>query len=151
MSSPPIPISSREGAFDPSVRWFQHAVFYEVLIRGYKDASNDGIGDLRGLREKLDYMEWLGIDCIWMLPFYPSPMRDGGYDISDFFNVHPDYGSIGTSGTTTTRSGPTPGSSSPTSSARTGRGTTTASSTTGTASSTTSRISTTRTPRWPTP
>ena len=94
MSSPPIPVSTGEGAFDPSVRWFQHAVFYEVLIRGYHDANNDGTGDLRGLREKLDYMEWLGIDCIWMLPFYPSPFRDGGYDISDFFNVHPDYGSI---------------------------------------------------------
>jgi maltose alpha-D-glucosyltransferase / alpha-amylase len=94
MSSPPIPVSAGEGAFDPSVRWFQHAVFYEVLIRGYHDANDDGTGDLRGLREKLDYMEWLGIDCIWMLPFYPSPFRDGGYDISDFFNVHPDYGSI---------------------------------------------------------
>ncbi len=88
-------MSSGDGAFDPSVRWFQHAVFYEVLIRGYFDANNDGTGDLRGLREKLDYIEWLGIDCIWMLPFYPSPFRDGGYDISDFFNVHPDYGSIG--------------------------------------------------------
>ena len=66
-----------------------------MLIRGYFDANNDGTGDLRGLREKLDYMEWLGIDCIWMLPFYPSPFRDGGYDISDFFNVHPDYGTIG--------------------------------------------------------
>jgi maltose alpha-D-glucosyltransferase/alpha-amylase len=95
LSSPPIPVSTGEGAFDPSVRWFQHAVFYEVLIRGYNDANNDGTGDLRGLREKLDYIEWLGIDCIWLLPFYPSPMRDGGYDISDFFNVSPDYGNIG--------------------------------------------------------
>ncbi len=95
MSSPPIPVSSHEGAFDPSARWFQHAVFYEVLIRGYNDANHDGTGDLLGLREKLDYIEWLGIDCIWLLPFYPSPMRDGGYDISDFFNVSPDYGSIG--------------------------------------------------------
>ena len=94
MSSPPIPVSSNEGVFDPSVRWFQHAVFYELLIRGFYDANDDGTGDLVGLREKLDYMEWLGIDCIWMLPFYPSPFRDGGYDISDFFNVHPDYGSI---------------------------------------------------------
>jgi maltose alpha-D-glucosyltransferase/alpha-amylase len=95
VSSPPIPVSPGEGAFDPSVRWFQHAVFYEVLIRSYNDSNNDGTGDLRGLREKLDYIEWLGIDCIWLLPFYPSPMRDGGYDISDFFNVHPEYGNIG--------------------------------------------------------
>jgi maltose alpha-D-glucosyltransferase / alpha-amylase len=95
MSVPPIPVSAGEGPFDPSVRWFQHAVFYEVLIRGFYDSNNDGTGDLKGLREKLDYIEWLGIDCIWMLPFYPSPFRDSGYDISDFFNVHPDYGSIG--------------------------------------------------------
>ena len=90
-------MSTGEAAFDPSVRWFQHAVFYEVLIRGFFDANDDGTGDLRGLREKLDYIEWLGIDCIWMLPFYPSPFRDGGYDISDFFNVTPTTGASATS------------------------------------------------------
>jgi len=89
-----MPVSSGEGAFDPSVRWFQHAVFYEVLIRGYQDANNDGTGDLRGLRDKLDYIEWLGVDCLWLLPFYPSPMRDGGYDISDFFTILPEYGTL---------------------------------------------------------
>ena len=68
MSLPPIPVSAGEGPFDPSVRWFQHAVFYEVLIRGFFDSNDDGTGDLKGLREKLDYLEWLGIDCIWMLP-----------------------------------------------------------------------------------
>lgn len=83
------------GRFDPSERWFQHAVFYEVLIRGFYDANGDGTGDLQGLRSKLDYLGWLGIDCMWLLPFYPSPFRDGGYDISDFFNVHPDYGTLG--------------------------------------------------------
>ena len=92
MSSPPIPVSTGEAAFDPSVRWFQHAVFYEVLIRGFYDANNDGTGRHPGPREKLDYLEWLGVDCIWLLPFYPSPFRDGGYDISDYFNVHPEYG-----------------------------------------------------------
>ena len=66
-----------------------------MLIRGFYDANNDGTGDLKGLREKLDYLQWLGIDCLWLLPFYPSPFRDGGYDISDFFNVHPDYGTLG--------------------------------------------------------
>ena len=76
-------------------RWFQHAVFYEVLLRGFYDSNNDGIGDIRGLHEKLDYLQWLGVDAIWLLPFYPSPMRDGGYDISDFFNVAPDYGTLG--------------------------------------------------------
>jgi maltose alpha-D-glucosyltransferase/alpha-amylase len=82
-------------SFDPSARWFQHAVFYEVFIRGFYDRNDDGVGDLQGLREKLDYLEWLGVDCLWLLPFYPSPMRDGGYDIADFFNVHPDYGTLG--------------------------------------------------------
>ena len=69
--------------------WFQRAVFYEVLVRGFNDATGDGTGDIKGLTEKLDYLEWLGIDCIWLLPFYQSPLRDGGYDISDFFTVLP--------------------------------------------------------------
>ena len=72
--------------------WYRRAVFYEVLTRGFFDSNDDGIGDLAGLRAKLDYLEWLGVDCLWLLPFYPSPMRDGGYDISDFFTVHPDLG-----------------------------------------------------------
>ena len=74
--------------------WYRRGVFYEVLTRGFFDSNNDGIGDLAGLRAKLDYLEWLGIDCLWLLPYYPSPMRDGGYDISDFFTVHPEMGSL---------------------------------------------------------
>ncbi|MCU1462376.1 MAG: trehalose synthase [Acidimicrobiales bacterium] len=76
-------------------RWFQRAVFYEVLVRGFNDANDDGTGDLQGLTQKLDYLEWLGIDCIWLLPFYQSPLRDGGYDISDFWTVLPAYGDLG--------------------------------------------------------
>jgi maltose alpha-D-glucosyltransferase/alpha-amylase len=75
-------------------RWYQNAVFYEVLVRGFYDSNADGTGDLAGLAEKLEYLEWLGIDCIWLLPFYQSPLRDGGYDISDFFTVLPAYGSV---------------------------------------------------------
>jgi maltose alpha-D-glucosyltransferase/alpha-amylase len=75
-------------------RWYQRAVFYEVLVRGFYDANSDGTGDLRGLREKLDYLEWLGVDCLWLLPFYQSPLRDGGYDISDFLSVLPAYGDV---------------------------------------------------------
>ncbi|MCA1838935.1 MAG: maltose alpha-D-glucosyltransferase [Actinomycetota bacterium] len=75
-------------------RWFQHAVFYEVLVRGFYDSNNDGTGDLRGLIDKLDYLEWLGVDCLWLLPFYQSPLKDGGYDIADFFTVLPEYGDL---------------------------------------------------------
>ncbi len=74
--------------------WYKTAIFYEVVIRGFFDANNDGTGDIRGLIEKLDYLQWLGIDCIWLLPFYDSPLRDGGYDISDFMTVLPEYGTV---------------------------------------------------------
>jgi maltose alpha-D-glucosyltransferase / alpha-amylase len=80
--------------FESDPLWFKRAVFYEIHTRGFFDASQDGSGDLRGINEKLDYLQWLGIDCIWLLPMYPSPLRDGGYDISDYFSVHPDYGTV---------------------------------------------------------
>ncbi len=80
--------------FEAEPLWFKRAVFYEIHIRGFFDANGDGSGDVRGLTEKLDYLQWLGIDCIWLLPFYKSPLRDGGYDISDFTQVHPDYGNV---------------------------------------------------------
>jgi maltose alpha-D-glucosyltransferase/alpha-amylase len=76
-------------------QWYRRAVFYEVLVRGFADSNNDGTGDLRGLREKLDYLHWLGIDCLWLLPIYASPLRDGGYDISDFMAVLPEFGDLG--------------------------------------------------------
>ncbi len=67
---------------------------YEVLVRGFYDSNADGIGDLPGLTSKLDYLSWLGVDCIWLLPVFASPLRDGGYDISDFYASHPDYGTV---------------------------------------------------------
>ena len=70
-------------------------MFYEVLIRGFHDSTGDGTGDIRGLTEKLDYLQWLGIDCIWLLPIYESPLRDGGYDISDFMKILPEFGDLG--------------------------------------------------------
>ncbi|MGQ0617148.1 MAG: maltose alpha-D-glucosyltransferase [Acidimicrobiia bacterium] len=75
-------------------RWYQTAVFYEVAIRSFYDGNGDGQGDLRGLTEKLDYLEWLGVDCLWLLPFYQSPLRDGGYDVSDYLTVLPAYGEV---------------------------------------------------------
>jgi maltose alpha-D-glucosyltransferase/alpha-amylase len=80
---------------DPSdARWYQRAVFYEISVRGFFDSDADGYGDFKGLTERLDYLEWLGIDCLWLLPFYESPLRDGGYDIADFFKVLPESGTI---------------------------------------------------------
>jgi maltose alpha-D-glucosyltransferase / alpha-amylase len=74
--------------------WFKTAVFYELYVRSFYDSNADGYGDFRGMTEKLDYLEWLGIDCVWLLPFYQSPLRDGGYDISDFFSILPEYGNL---------------------------------------------------------
>ncbi len=75
--------------------WYKHALFYEVLVRGFHDSNGDGTGDLPGLTSRLDYLQWLGIDCIWLLPIYASPLRDGGYDISDFTSILPDFGVLG--------------------------------------------------------
>ena len=75
--------------------WYKRAVFYEVPVRSFQDSDGNGTGDLRGLTSRLDYLEWLGIDCIWLLPIYASPLRDGGYDISDYMTLLPEYGNIG--------------------------------------------------------
>jgi len=74
--------------------WYKKAVFYEAYVRSFRDSDADGYGDFRGFTEKLDYIEWLGVDCIWLLPFYQSPLRDGGYDISDFYSILPEYGNL---------------------------------------------------------
>ena len=88
---PQRPVS---GTASKDVRWYQRAVFYEVLVRGFFDSNNDGNGDIQGIVSKLDYLSWLGVDCIWLLPFYQSPLRDGGYDISDYWTVLPEYGQV---------------------------------------------------------
>ncbi len=94
MQSEPVPDSfSFSSPRDP--RWYKRAVFYEVAVRSFADSTGSGIGDLRGLIAKLDYLQWLGIDCIWLLPIYQSPLRDGGYDISDFMKVLPEFGDLG--------------------------------------------------------
>jgi maltose alpha-D-glucosyltransferase/alpha-amylase len=74
--------------------WYKDAVFYEAPVKSFFDSDNNGIGDFRGMAEKLDYIKQLGVDCIWLLPFYPSPYKDDGYDISDFTSIHPDYGTV---------------------------------------------------------
>jgi hypothetical protein len=80
--------------FESNPLWFKTAVFYEIHTRAFFDGNDDGSGDFRGLIQKLDYLQWLGIDCIWLLPFYPSPLKDGGYDIADFYDINPDYGTV---------------------------------------------------------
>ena len=74
--------------------WYKNAVFYEVYVRAFYDSNGDGSGDLNGLNQKLDYLQSLGVDCLWLLPIYPSPLKDDGYDISDYTGIHPDYGTL---------------------------------------------------------
>lgn len=74
--------------------WYKDAIIYELHVRAFYDSNGDGIGDFKGLTEKLDYLQDLGITAIWLLPFFPSPLRDDGYDIADYNNVHPSYGSL---------------------------------------------------------
>ncbi len=74
--------------------WYKNAVIYELYVKGYQDSNSDGKGDFSGLITRLDYLKELGIDCIWLLPQYPTPARDDGYDIMDYFGINPEYGSI---------------------------------------------------------
>ena len=76
--------------------WYKDAVIYEVHVRAFHDSVGDGTGDFRGLAQKLDYLQDLGVTAIWLLPFYPSPLRDDGYDIADYMTVNKDYGTLDT-------------------------------------------------------
>jgi maltose alpha-D-glucosyltransferase/alpha-amylase len=87
------PLDLPKSERDPE--WFKRAVFYEVLVRSFHDSNSDGTGDLKGLTGKLDYLRWLGVDCIWLPPFFKSPLRDGGYDVSDYTDVLPEFGDLG--------------------------------------------------------
>ena len=97
----PIPTQSGQsglGLTQPGLRhdpqWFKTAVFYEVLVRAFGDSSGSGQGDFSGVLARLDYLQWLGVDCLWLPPFYASPLRDGGYDISDYTAVLPEFGTL---------------------------------------------------------
>lgn len=77
-----------------TTQWYKNAIFYEVYIRAFKDSNADGHGDIPGVIEKLDYLRELGVDCIWLQPLYLSPLRDDGYDIADYYNILPEYGTL---------------------------------------------------------
>ncbi|MBI3804582.1 MAG: maltose alpha-D-glucosyltransferase [Nitrospirae bacterium] len=87
-------MSEKEFQADDDPQWFKDAIIYQLHIKAFFDGTGDGIGDFKGLTEKLDYLKDLGVTAIWVLPFYPSPMRDDGYDIADYFSVNPDYGTM---------------------------------------------------------
>src|SRR5215510_12835685 len=74
--------------------WYKDAVIYQLHVKSFFDANNDGVGDFAGLRSKLDYVASLGVDTIWLLPFYPSPRKDDGYDIAEYRDVSPDFGTL---------------------------------------------------------
>ena len=74
--------------------WYKDAIIYELPVKSFCDGNEDGVGDFQGLHEKLDYLQNLGVTCLWLLPFFPSPLRDDGYDVADYVNVHPSYGTL---------------------------------------------------------
>src|SRR5918992_3906305 len=74
--------------------WYKDAVIYQLHVKAFFDSNNDGMGDFAGLTSKLDYIQDLGVSAIWLLPFYPSPLKDDGYDVSDYHSVHPQYGTV---------------------------------------------------------
>ncbi|HEV7620414.1 MAG TPA: alpha-amylase family glycosyl hydrolase, partial [Flavisolibacter sp.] len=87
-------MSQKPGSSDDQLRWYKDAIIYELHIKAFKDGNNDGIGDFKGIIEKLDYLKELGVTAIWVLPFYPSPLKDDGYDIADYYNINTSYGTL---------------------------------------------------------
>lgn len=78
----------------PSPLWYKDAIIYQLHVKSFSDGNADGIGDFKGLISRLGYLENLGVTAIWLLPFYPSPLKDDGYDIADYTSVNPDYGTL---------------------------------------------------------
>ncbi|AKD55773.1 maltose alpha-D-glucosyltransferase [Spirosoma radiotolerans] len=87
-------MEKNNAALDENLHWYKDAIIYELHIKAFSDGNSDGIGDFQGLLGKLDYLQELGVTAIWLLPFYPSPLRDDGYDIADYYTINPSYGTI---------------------------------------------------------
>ena len=97
MTSRPIAVSTSwngAGVMTKQQPWWNGAVIYQLIVRSYADGNGDGIGDLQGLANRLPYLRWLGVEAIWLTPIYPSPLQDGGYDITDFKSIHPELGDL---------------------------------------------------------
>ncbi len=134
-------------ALDGDELWYKDAIIYQLHVKAFADSNNDGIGDFAGLTEKLDYLRDLGVTALWLLPFYPSPGRDDGYDIADYGAINPDFGTMKDFRRFIVEAKKR-GLSSPTPRSRTGPGTRKPASFIGTASSRTSRISTSTIRAW---
>jgi maltose alpha-D-glucosyltransferase/alpha-amylase len=89
-----LDFSQHSPGLELDLNWHKRSIFYEVMVRSFYDSNGDGVGDFPGLISKLDYLQWLGVDAIWIPPFYSSPLRDGGYDVADYTSVLPEYGSL---------------------------------------------------------
>ena len=81
-----------EAALEDTPLWYRDVVIYQLHVKAFYDSNDDGIGDFRGLTQKLEYIRDLGVNAVWLLPFYPSPLKDDGYDVADYHHVHPQYG-----------------------------------------------------------
>ena len=88
------PCRGRVTRLAPDPEWYKDAIIYQLHVKAFQDSEDNGIGDFRGLISRLDYIEALGATAIWLLPFYPSPLRDDGYDISDYRRINPAYGDM---------------------------------------------------------
>src|SRR3954451_5523453 len=85
---------ARRSAMSQQHEWWQRGVIYQIYPRSFQDSNGDGIGDLAGIRDRLDYVEWLRVDAIWSSPIFPSPMADFGYDVADYVGVDPIFGTL---------------------------------------------------------
>src|SRR5215467_9065777 len=94
LSLPVDAVPAAGAAAEDDSLWYKDAIIYEAHVKSFFDSNNDGVGDFQGLTQKLDYLHSLGVTCLWLLPFFPSPLQDDGYDIADYLSVHQSYGTL---------------------------------------------------------